>query len=449
MKNIIIPLLFLATIAKSNDTISGFEIGPIEIMYFATGICEDESVQLISTCEGAATYTYLWEASGGTLGTPNSPNSTWTPPIDPAITYTVTLTCTDVASGCSAQAVEIIDIDQKLTDGGDISSPDGDFCGSGDPAIFTSISLASGNLGNSVSYQWESDNGGWSDISGANASTYNPDVISQTTSYRRRAFTDGDCSDFVYSDTITLTVTAGVNAVAGADITRCADDPADAIGGVATGGDGGPYTYAWSPATELSATNIASPTTTATSDRTYTVTVTDASGCSATDQVFVDVTSAAASASQDVSVCLGSGVGISASGGTSYAWSPATGLSATNISNPVASPSVTTVYTVTVTINGCTDTDQVTVTVDPLPTASVGGPYTFCGGGDVQLSASGGVSYAWSGGNITAGANTATPTVDAAGTYTVTVTDANGCTDTAQASVSEVNITASISCTPI
>jgi hypothetical protein len=55
---------------------------------------------------------------------------------------------------------------------------------------------------------------------------------------------------------------------------------------------------------------------------------------------------------------------LNATGGVSYSWSPATGLSDPNIANPVAQPAVTTTYTVTVTdANGCIDTDDVTVTV--------------------------------------------------------------------------------------
>jgi surface protein len=57
----------------------------------------------------------------------------------------------------------------------------------------------------------------------------------------------------------------------------------------------------------------------------------------------------------------------------SYSWTPATGLSDASIANPVANPTSTTIYTLTVTDTyGCTATDQVTVTVDAAPTASAG-----------------------------------------------------------------------------
>ena len=81
------------------------------------------------------------------------------------------------------------------------------------------------------------------------------------------------------------------------------------------------------------------------------------------------INSATANAGSDVAHCSGLSSSLSASGGSSYSWSPSTGLSATNVSNPTASHTSTTTYTVTVTDgNGCTATDNVVVTVNALPT---------------------------------------------------------------------------------
>jgi len=68
-------------------------------------------------------------------------------------------------------------------------------------------------------------------------------------------------------------------------------------------------------------------------------------------------------------ICAGQSTQLQASGGTTYVWTPATGLSNANIANPVANPTATTIYTLSVTdINNCSSDTPVTVTVNPNPT---------------------------------------------------------------------------------
>jgi len=105
---------------------------------------------------------------------------------------------------------------------------------------------------------------------------------------------------------------------------------------------------------------------------TFTVTLYATDNMGNTDWYDVEVTIAGggnfANAGNNISICQGSSTTLSASGGNSYSWSPANGLSNSNIANPVASPNATTTYTVTVTnANSCADTDQVTVTVNSPP----------------------------------------------------------------------------------
>ena len=99
----------------------------------------------------------------------------------------------------------------------------------------------------------------------------------------------------------------------------------------------------------------------------------------------------------DKSVCSGSSVAIQATGAANYTWSPATGLSCTNCAGPTATPSATTIYTVTGTdANGCIDTATVKVDVNPLPNVNAGGNKTVCLGDSAQLQATGAVVYSWS-----------------------------------------------------
>ncbi|WP_299990103.1 gliding motility-associated C-terminal domain-containing protein [uncultured Pontibacter sp.] len=95
--------------------------------------------------------------------------------------------------------------------------------------------------------------------------------------------------------------------------------------------------------------------------------------------VNVTVVEPVADAGPDVEIIQGRPAELRASGGVSYQWEPAASLSNANVSNPVARPDVTTTYTVTITTEeGCTATDEVTVTVIPAITA----PNAFSPNGD-------------------------------------------------------------------
>ena len=196
----------------------------------------------------------------------------------------------------------------------------------------------------------------------------------------------------------------------------------------------GSASYSWSPATGLSCTNCASPTATPAATTAYIVTGTGSNGCTATATVPVTVSPipvVTATASQS-NPCSGTPVTLTAGGATSYAWSPATGLSCANCASPAATPAATTTYTVTgTTAGGCTATASVTITVKPLP-ALVTAPATICMGGSVPLSVSGASVYVWSPATGLSCTACASPTASPASTttYTVTGTSANGCTTT-------------------
>jgi len=139
-------------------------------------------------------------------------------------------------------------------------------------------------------------------------------------------------------------------------------------------------------------------------------------------------------------ICAGDATQLNASGATSYNWSPASGLSATNVANPVANPGVTTTYTVTGIIGKCNiqakDSVVVSVTPDSSISLTISGPQTMCAGSATQLNASGATSYSWSPASGLTATNIANPVANPNVTTTYTVTGAGGlCTKPVKDSV--------------
>lgn len=199
--------------------------------------------------------------------------------------------------------------------------------------------------------------------------------------------------------------------------------------------------YAWSPATGLSATNAASVKATPVKTTQYVVLVTDANGCTAKDSVILIVNPLpTVTLSSDTAICSGEKVTLYASGGKDYSWTPAAGLNVSNAASVIASPATTTQYVVTVTdANGCAAKDSVKLTVNPIPLITVSADTSICIGEQAILTAGGGVTYNWSpatGLNATTGATViASPAVTTQ--YVVTGTSSNGCSanDTVNVSI--------------
>jgi hypothetical protein len=167
---------------------------------------------------------------------------------------------------------------------------------------------------------------------------------------------------------------------------------------------------------------------TRTDSGTYTIVARYNSGCtqnmSGSRQISINPLPVA-DAGRDTSLFVGNSIQLQATGGTSYSWSPATGLSATNVANPVANPQQTTRYFVTVTnLFGCAATDSVLVTVNQLPVVSAGSDTAVCiSAGDFSLvgSPAGG---SWSGAGMVNASGLFSPALAGTGAkslvYTVT-----------------------------
>lgn len=134
----------------------------------------------------------------------------------------------------------------------------------------------------------------------------------------------------------------------------------------------GAATYRWTPSNYLSNDTISNPIATPLQTTSFVVIGYNALGCSDSDTLDVTVNSLPFIAiTKDTGVCNGGSIGLLVSSTTAntYSWQSQPSLSATNISNPIATPTDTTTYFATVAdINNCSSKDSVTVQVWSLPT---------------------------------------------------------------------------------
>jgi gliding motility-associated-like protein len=141
---------------------------------------------------------------------------------------------------------------------------------------------------------------------------------------------------------------------------------------------------------------------------TATLTVTSINNCTQTYQLpFTVYNYFDAEMDNDAQTCAGVPITLSATDEYdwfNYQWSPSESLDNSTLQAPTAIANSTTVYTVTVSDpNGCTDTDQLTLTINPLPSVNITGDTTVCEGASSQLSAivdNTTTSYTWSGGEL-------------------------------------------------
>jgi len=213
-------------------------------------------------------------------------------------------------------------------------------------------------------------------------------------------------------------------------------------------------TYSWSPSTSLSSSTAADPTASPTSTTIYTMTATlPGSGCPPiVKEVAVSESFLTASIlTPDTTTCGGSfTIRTSGSGGGSYTWSPSSSLSSGTVADPIASPTVTTTYTLTVSSAGagCPPIiESVTVTVDTYSARILTPDTVLCSGSSsftLRTSGSAGLTYSWSPAATLSSATspdpTATPVVTT--TYTMTATPSvAGCAPVeAEVTVSLVNL---------
>lgn len=407
----------IVTDASSNTVSSVVTI--TEPTALVPGISNVTNVNCNGQCTGSSTAS----ASGGTPSYSYSWSNSQTNITATGLcagTYTVFITD---ANGCTTSTTTVITQPNVLTAS---TASTAATCGNNNG---TATVTAGGGTG-PYNYSWAPSGGSNANATGLSAGTYTVFI------------TD--------ANGCTLSATAVVNLTGGQTVSVQSQTNVLCNGGntgaatLFVSGGTSPYTYSWSPS---GGTNI---TATGLSAGTYTVIVTDANGCTVTQTITItEPTAIAASATSTTAICT-SGTGtasVNASGGTgpyTYNWSPSGG---TNVN---ATGLTTGNYSCTITdANGCTFVQTVTVnSTNPLTltTSSTQAGCTVNNGTATGTPANGTAPYTYSWNNSQTGQ---TATGLSAGTYTVVVTDANGCSQTQTVTVTSVNsLTVNTSATP-
>ena len=363
---------------------------------------------------GTSTYTYSWNDGKSEISSEENPNVT------PTKTTTYEVVVTD-ANGCTATDIVTITVSDFMVEAGS----DTTIC-LGTSYVLGGTPTVSGD--GTYTYSW---NDGITEV----ATTENPSVSpSQTTTYEVLVT---DQNGVTQTDQVTIAIAESFTVDAGLDQKIIIGELATLE--VKVSGNG-TYSYSWDNNAGTTAMVEVSPTV----STTYTVTVTDEYGCSETDEVTIAIADFTVDAGNDQTICLGNSVNLGGSptatgpGSYSYSWSVANSVIATE-ANPNVTPSQTTTYSLVVTDNadGFTISDEVVITVAETYTANAGSDVTICPGEPVQLggspaaSGNGNYTYSWNDGNNEV-ATTANPNVSpiTTTTYTLTVTDGFGCSET-------------------
>ena len=259
---------------------------------------------------------------------------------------------------------------------------------------------------NNPSYQWQQSSNGaeWTDIPAATTTTLSRNFTTTTAAgnyiYRLSAAEAGNMSSAqcrVASNPLTIQVAANPVTTVTSNSPLCENNK---LLMTATGGT----QYQWTGVNNFSATGAVVSFDSAHSNLSgkYYVEVTNDAGCKHSDSVtaIVNINPVASTSISTATICEDDNLQLGSSGGDTYKWIPATGLSSDVIANPVASPSATTGYSVIVSNQfACKDTALVMVNVIAKPVADAGTDKWIIEGNSAQITANASgqdISYSWS-----------------------------------------------------
>ena len=356
----------------------------------------------VTVTGGTGTYTYEWSPSGGTAATASGLTSG---------AYSVTATD---ANGCAIIKNVTISQPAPLTA---TTTQNNVSCNGGSNAT-ASITVTGGT--GTYTYAWSPSGGTAATASGLTSGAY--------------SVTATDANGCTITKNVTISQPVPLAATTSQNNVSCNGGSNGSATVTVTGGTG-TYTYSWSPSggTAATASGLTSGA--------YSVTATDANGCTITKNFTISQPAPlTATTTQNNVSCNGGSNGsatVTVTGGTglyTYAWSPSGGTAAT------ASGLTSGAYSVTaMDENGCTITKNVTISQPAPLTATTTQNNVSCNGGSnasATVTVTGGTgtyTYAWS----PSGGTAATASGLTSGTYSVTATDANGCTITKNVTISQ------------
>jgi hypothetical protein len=323
-------------------------------------VCNGATVTLGTTPGGS--YTYNWTPANAAWTNGTGPTNANPQVLFASTSQTFNVTITDPVSGC--QKTDAVTLSSTVTPGEYAGPAAGPLCPGATAQLGTTAAP-------NASYSW-------SPSTGLNCTTCSSPTVTAGAASQTYSVTVSypGCSTPV-TDNVTVSVNT-LPSVTLTDKTVCPTTPTNiGIGGTGnTATLAGVTSYLWSPASGLSCSNCASPNANPQATTTYMATITFTNGCILTEDVVV-TPSVIATAKPDATICPGSSVvlGSPAVPNVTYAWSVLSGtagsITPTNIAQPTANPTATSVYRLTATGTGpnagCTITDDATVTVKTLP----------------------------------------------------------------------------------
>lgn len=228
----------------------------------------------------------------------------------------------------------------------------------GQPVAFTGLVQSTDAV---ASYNWTFGNG-VTGIGATTTATYNQPGMYSIRLISRTAF---GCADTVYK-TIRVSPSPIVNVGPDVGICRGNSIQLSATGAAA---------WQWSPLQNLSCVTCSNPVASPLFTTSYVVTGSNNTLCKASDTIIVEVIQPFnLTVSPTTTLCIGDSVQLFATGAYTYAWNPPVSLDNPALSNPIAKPTLTTVYQVVGRdrYNCFTDTDYVRVNVGRYPTVDLG-----------------------------------------------------------------------------